>query len=75
MRWMRILYLGDTLCLRCNESWSLTQGAALVDDADDAVSDNPNNRSSSRRPLNQRHQKTGLRIGVEQESRNAIKRV
>jgi hypothetical protein len=72
MRWMRILYLGDTLCLQCNESWSLTQGAALVDDA---VSDNPNNSSSSRRALNQRHQKTGLRIGVEQESRNAIKRV
>jgi hypothetical protein len=75
MRWIRILYLGDTLCLRCNESWSLTQGAALVDDADDAVSDNPNNSSSSRRALNQRHQKTGLWIGVEQESRNAIKRV
>jgi hypothetical protein len=75
MRWMRILYLGDTLCLRCNESWSLTQGAALLDDAADAVSDNPNNSSSSRRALNQRHQKTGLQIGVEQESRNAIKRV
>jgi len=72
---MRILYLGDTLCLRCNESWSLTQGAALVDDANDAVGDNPNNSSSSRRVLNQRHQKTGLRISVEQESRNAIKRV
>jgi hypothetical protein len=53
----------------------LTQGAALLDDADDAVSDNPNNSSSSRRALNQRHQKTGLQIGVEQESRNAIKRV